>query len=154
MRENKLKRVALGLVLVAVLALSAWAGYDEIKSIPQLRQAYYWAYNLRYPPADLDELGDGGLKEHVLFGDPVGIAEDKLGNIYVSDRGRPGRGRVIWKLDNKGYARIIAGTGRRGGRPREYSSPNFGFRVSRRPVRGQCRPPLFRRRIQSSCFAY
>jgi sugar lactone lactonase YvrE len=117
MREIRLKRVAFGLVLVAGLALSAWVGYDEIKSIPPLRQAYYWVFNLRYPPSDLDELGDGGLKELVLFGDPVGIAEDEFGNIYVSDRGRSGRGRVIWKLDNKGYARIIAGTGRRGGAP-------------------------------------
>ena len=130
-----MKRVALGLVLVAAFAISAWAGYDEIKSIPALRQAYFWYYNLRHPPLDFAELGDGGLKEHVLFGDPVGVAQDEYGNVYVSDRGRLGRGRVIWKLENTGHARIVAGTGRRRGRPWENSSPNFGFRVSRRPVR-------------------
>jgi sugar lactone lactonase YvrE len=124
MREPRLKRVALGLALAIGLALSAWAGYNEIKSIPPLRQAYFWIYNLRHPSLDLDELGDGGLKELVLFGDPVGIAEDEFGNIYVSDRGRSGHGRVIWKLDNTGHARIIAGTGRRGDAPANIPARN------------------------------
>lgn len=114
MREPSLNRPAIGLILAIGLALFAWLGYNDIKYSPPLRQVYFWIYNAGHPPLDPEQLGDGGQKKSILFGNPSGLAEDKSGNIFVSDRGRSGRGRVIWKLDDKGTARIVAGTGRRG----------------------------------------
>jgi len=62
-----------------------------------------WRYKWRSP----SDLGSGKNRLEVVIDSPMGIAEDSLGNIYVSDREQ----RVVWKIDPSGKAVIIAGTG-------------------------------------------
>ncbi len=108
-----------GFVIVALIVLGLGLR-EQLRTVPALQIAYFWVQNLIYPPIELDERGNGGPKESILLTHPIGIVEDDLGNIYISDRGTAktnGRGlggRVIWKIDNKGEARVIAGSGRRG----------------------------------------
>ena len=116
------KTIIGGFVIVAVIAfiMSGNGVREQLRTVPALQIAYFWFQNLLYPPIELDERGNGASKESILFTQPVGIVEDDLGNIYISDRGLAKTndsglgGRVIWKIDNKGKAWIIAGTGRRG----------------------------------------
>jgi sugar lactone lactonase YvrE len=49
--------------------------------------------------------------------DASSVAVDAAGNLYVTDRGWGGSGRVVWRLGTDDIARIIAGTGRRGTAP-------------------------------------
>ncbi len=59
-------------------------------------------------------LGSGGPSGDVLLCDPMGLAIDDLGNVYVADRGRKWRGRVVWRFGVDGLAEVVAGTGRQG----------------------------------------
>ena len=99
------------LVVLGLIFLSA-VHWDQAQIAA--RDWYYLYYNLRHSPKDTDTLGHGKMRAEILLGDPAGLADDIAGNIYLSDRGRRGTGRVIWKLDVAGRAWIIAGTGRRG----------------------------------------
>ncbi len=81
---------------------------------PALRAFDAWLYNLRHAPATPAELGDGGTVARVRLFDPMGLDRDQAGNLYVTDRGGPGNGRVVWRLGADGTARVVAGTGRRG----------------------------------------
>ena len=62
-----------------------------------------WRYNWRSP----SDLGDGKTAREIIIEGPMGIAEDELGNIYVSDR----HDRLIWKIEPSGLAKVVAGTG-------------------------------------------
>lgn len=55
------------------------------------------------------ELGHGGPATRIRLYKPMGLAEDRWGNVYVSTRTG-----LIWKIDPLASAYIIAGTGRRG----------------------------------------
>jgi DNA-binding beta-propeller fold protein YncE len=56
------------------------------------------------------EAGHGRQAIDILLCDPMGLAVDSAGNVYVSDRDRG----LVWMVDHGGIARIFAGTGRRG----------------------------------------
>jgi hypothetical protein len=71
-------------------------------------------YNLRHDPLTHAELGDKGRTDKVKLFDPMGLARDTQGALYVSDRGGFVSGRVIWRFGPDGTADVIAGTGRRG----------------------------------------
>ena len=87
---------------------------------PIIRIADTWLFNLRRPVKAPRELGDNRMATAIILNDPMGLAQDSLGNVYIGDRGGGGldparsHGRVIWKVDRNGRAHIIAGTGRRG----------------------------------------
>jgi DNA-binding beta-propeller fold protein YncE len=59
-------------------------------------------------------LGDGRPASELLLCYPMGLAVNQAGELLISDRGRDRRGRVVWRIDSKGIAHIVAGTGRRG----------------------------------------
>lgn len=104
-RTGLLVLCGLLLAVVATTALGVGPGYKPIKE-----QIAY----LLYPPRTPAEMGDGGPASDILLVDPVGIGLDQEGNVYISDRGRRGRGRLIWKVDQQRRARVIGGTGRMG----------------------------------------
>lgn len=93
---------------------------EGLRSVTALKEAYFWAQNLFHPAIGLAERGDGGPKEAILLLNPMGLDEDREGNLFIGERGLSdlegkGRGgRVIWKIDGRGRAQVIAGTGRRG----------------------------------------
>ena len=61
-----------------------------------------------------DYLGDGRPASELLLCYPMGLALNDQGELLISDRGRDRRGRVIWRIDQSGMARHVAGSGRRG----------------------------------------
>lgn len=81
---------------------------------PAFRALDSGMYNLRHDALNQAELGDDGRVDGVKLFDPMGLARDLQGALYVSDRGGFVSGRVIWRFGPDGTARIIAGTGRRG----------------------------------------
>jgi hypothetical protein len=85
---------------------------------PFLRSVDSRLYNLRHRHLSPGELGDGGPVTRVRLLDPMGLGRDVAGNLYVTDRGGGGSGRVVWRLAaDEGTARIVAGTGGRGTAP-------------------------------------
>jgi sugar lactone lactonase YvrE len=84
---------------------------------PLLRSIDSRLYNLRHQHLSPAELGDGGPVSRVRLLDPMGLDRDRAGNVYATDRGGGGSGRVVWQLTAAGRARIVAGTGRRGTAP-------------------------------------
>jgi len=93
------------------LKTSAWL---RPFNAPPLRSLDSWVFNHRHPLLAPAELGDGRAAAEIRLFDPMGLDQDSAGNVYFSDRGGDGPGRVVWKVDPAGRARIIAGTGRRG----------------------------------------
>jgi len=89
---------------------------------PAIRRVDTWLFNFRARRSikTRAELGDGRRATDIVLNDPMGLAQDRLGNVYIGDRGGGGldiarsAGRVIWRVDRNGMAHIIAGTGRRG----------------------------------------
>ncbi len=53
-------------------------------------------------------MGDGKIASSIFIEGPMGIGEDRLGNLYVSDRDA----RLVWKIEPSGRATVIAGTGK------------------------------------------
>ena len=94
-------------VLVAPVALSSSLRRKLIASGP-LKEQYLkyskWRYNWRGP----SDVGDGKNALQVIIEGPVGIGEDRAGNLYISDR----EGKFVWKIDTSGHAVVIAGTGK------------------------------------------
>ena len=91
-------------ILLGVVFIPAIKG--GLKSGP-FRRVYLsyskWRYNWRSP----SDLGDGKTAKEIILEGPMGIAEDELGNVYVSDR----HDKLIWKIEPSGLAKVIAGTG-------------------------------------------
>lgn len=87
-----------------------------------LRSAYLsyskWRYDWRSP----SDLGDGKSASQIIIESPMGVAEDGVGNVYVSDRDS----KLIWKIEPSGLAKVIAGTG-------QATGPN-GLASSRLPA--------------------
>ena len=63
------------------------------------------------PWLDTGHLGEGGPAEELLLCYTKGLAIDASGNLLISDRGRGHRGRVVWRIDGDGIARVVAGAG-------------------------------------------
>lgn len=61
-----------------------------------------------------DSLGEGHPAEQLLLCNPMGLALAADGSLLISDRGRDRRGRVVWRIDATGLARLVAGSGLRG----------------------------------------
>ena len=93
--------------LVTPLMLSSTVRGALITRWP-LKEAYVkyskWRYNWRGP----SDLGDGKNAMQIIIEGPMGLAEDRLGNLYLSDRDS----RLVWKIEPSGYAIVIAGTGK------------------------------------------
>ncbi len=110
------------LVLLGVAAASRPAVREYLKSspwlqrlnLPWLRSLDALLYNLRRSPPTPDALGDGGPVSRARLFDPMGLARDPSGTLFVSDRGGTGPGRVVWRFGADSVARVVAGTGRRG----------------------------------------
>ncbi|MGE0118616.1 MAG: hypothetical protein AB7S71_12220 [Dongiaceae bacterium] len=103
---------ALGLVLATSSHARQWAH----------GQARHWFFHLLYRPDTPEQLGDGRPATDIVLHSPMGLAQDAAGNVYVTDRSRffggyLYRGQVVWKIGPDGRARIIAGTGYKGGSP-------------------------------------
>lgn len=99
---------AIGLTVLAVGI--AWTKRNEI----ECRLNRY----LLYAPESISERGNHGPAVGLRLFNPMGLAEDGSGNIYIVDRGRwrgcVFQGGVIWKIDKDRNARAIAGTGKLG----------------------------------------
>jgi sugar lactone lactonase YvrE len=126
------RRLLAGVVAFAAVILLGLAAltHPEVRNlgksslgslnIPAIRRVDTWFFNLRRPIKTRRELGDGGRAADIVLNDPMGLAQDSLGNVYIGDRGggglatAPSHGRVVWRVNRNGRARIIAGTGRRG----------------------------------------
>lgn len=65
-------------------------------------------------PLTPDGLGAGGQASDLVLFDPMGITLGPDGAVYLSDRGRGNRGRVIWRIDEDGVVHHVAGSGRMG----------------------------------------
>lgn len=61
-----------------------------------------------------DYLGANQPAYRLLLCNPMGLAFDRNGELLISDRGRGRRGRVVWRIDATGVARLVAGSGRIG----------------------------------------
>ena len=101
----------LGLFVFSFASIPGASRYA--RSIPLMQEAGLSLYHLRHPRQTNGRHGDTQATEIVLQ-DPMGIAEDRVGNIYVADRGRWFGLAAIWKISQNGRARLVAGTGHRG----------------------------------------
>lgn len=129
-RPGKQIRRAAGalLVLIIVAGVAAWVSPHVLDPQSKAYAASFKAQQLLLArwlaPA---YLGDGGAATDILLCDPMGLSMDGAGNLYVSDRGRVWRGRIVWRIGTDGVARAVAGTGRQGrGRGSEARSVSFG----------------------------
>lgn len=102
---------AVGLTVLAVATVPALRSYAT--TLPVLQDIRLFLFNLGPPSRSGVGSRDARATEITLH-DPMGIAEDSAGNIFVADRGRWFGLAAIWKIDRDGMARLVAGTGRRG----------------------------------------
>lgn len=114
MKLRIFRRTAI-LLSIGTIAPAAIAAYYWPDITQSLRRRdpfcipYVWYHNLRYPWHSPSEVGNGRMADRIILNDPMGLAQDSSGNIYVSDRER-----VVWRIERSGRGRIIAGTGRCG----------------------------------------
>ena len=120
-RNRKLR--ALSAAALAALAFGATQRRgrafvrQRARSIPVLRRLRAWTRELRDPPWSAADVGNGRAATDIVLLDPMGIARNSSGTVYITDRGRGTRGRFVWRVEPDGTAHVIAGTGRRGGSP-------------------------------------
>jgi sugar lactone lactonase YvrE len=95
---------AFGLLCTALL----WIYKEPLKRFGLIQPLYLrysqWRYNWRSPA----EMGNGLNARAILLDGPMGLAEDRFGNMYVSDR----EARLVWQIAPSGQAQVIAGSGR------------------------------------------
>lgn len=105
-------------ILASAIALSTATPVKEVlKRAPGYTGFRIFVLNLSGPAFDRFEAGHAGPVSDIWLLDPAGIAEDSIGNVYISDRVG-----VIWKITPNGMAHVIAGTGRHGrARPGQYA---------------------------------
>ena len=94
--------------MISALLVIFRPGLRSLKNIEPFKSAHLryskWRYDWRSP----SDLGDGKNALQIIIDGPMGVAEDRLGNIYLSDRAA----RMVWKIDSSGRATVIAGTGK------------------------------------------
>ncbi len=101
-----------GMLLILSLAGNSLSGKSMVEPIEVL---YYKTVRWFSPPKTPSEVGTGRIASEVVFHDPMGIAEDDSGNVYIGDRGIHGlQGGFIWRVDPQGIGVVIAGTGQPG----------------------------------------
>lgn len=112
--------------IALLLALAVVSGAILLASSDARRWAYgksrHLFFHLFYRPDTPEALGDGRRATEIVVHSPMGLTEDAAGNVYVTDRnhfygGYLHCGQVVWRIDSKGRARIIAGTGYKGDSP-------------------------------------
>lgn len=86
------------------LAVMSPAVRQAVKQGSLYQRYSKWRYNWRSPA----DLGDGRNASQIIIEGPMGLGEDSLGNVYVSDR----ESRFIWRIEPSGRATVIAGTGK------------------------------------------
>ena len=105
--RNRFLAVAVVAVLFAPVILSGRVRHALITHWP-LKEPYLkyskWRYKWRSP----SDVGSGKNAMQIIIEGPMGIGEDRDGNIFVSDR----EGKLVWEFDKSGRAIVIAGTGR------------------------------------------
>lgn len=103
-------KTLLSILIPATLLLIVLASpiVDTVKTRGPFKRVYLryskWRYDWRSP----SDLGDRKNALQIIIESPMGIAEDDLDNIYVSDRSA----RLVWKIEPSGKATVIAGTGK------------------------------------------
>lgn len=103
-------KTLLSILIPATLLLIVLASQivHTVKTRGPFKSAYLryskWRYDWRSP----SDLGDRKNALQIIIESPMGIAEDGLDNIYVSDRAA----RLVWKIEPSGKATVIAGTGK------------------------------------------
>ena len=107
--HSHLGKVIAGSLIVAALAVALVLFTPSLRSLVRHLSWPLYQYYVLLPEKNAAEVGDGKDALEILLQNPMGIDEDHLGNVYISDRGRR-----IWKVDREHRAQIIAGTGRRG----------------------------------------
>jgi sugar lactone lactonase YvrE len=100
--------LVLAIPLAALASFPAW-----VKLLPwELRVS---VQEVLLAPLDRPaRLGDGGPAANLLLCGPMGLALDRSGALWISDRGRGRRGRVVWRVGTDGVAHAVAGSGTRG----------------------------------------
>lgn len=109
---NQIRRRRKWLLVVFPISLAVVIFYPVTKRTLKTREPFAnlylryskWKYNWR---GSL-EMGDGRIASSIIIEGPMGIGEDRLGNLYVSDRDA----RFVWKIEPTGRATVIAGTGK------------------------------------------
>jgi sugar lactone lactonase YvrE len=94
-------------VLLLYLSRQAWWLLPETS-----RHAFTYVVLSRW--LNPDYLGANQPAYQLLLCNPMGLAFDRNGELLISDRGRGRRGRVVWRIDATGVARLVAGSGRIG----------------------------------------
>jgi hypothetical protein len=113
------------LVTTTTLALSITLGLFVLSFtfIPDVRRSVFHTPVVQELRLLLYHLGnpnqaniryDDALATQIVLHNPMGIAEDREGNLIVADRGRWFGLGAIWKISHNGRARLVAGTGHRG----------------------------------------
>lgn len=114
-RSRRRARAAVAVILVSAVTL-AFFGLTDFAA-PQ-GKPYAASYKVQQmllgPWLNASYLGSGGPSEEALLCDPMGLAIDESGDIFVADRGRKWRGRVVWRFSVDGTAHVVAGSGRQG----------------------------------------
>ncbi len=96
-------------ILLLVAFISREPLKVAIKTTEPWRTGYFWYFNARYPWKSAGQAGHGDDARKIYLQDPVGLGQGSDVTIFVSDRGR-----FIWSIDQRGLARVIAGSGRYG----------------------------------------
>ena len=85
-----------------------WRFKEPLKRVGPLEPLYSRYSQWRYDWRPAAALGDGLTARAILLEGPMGLAEDRAGNVYVSDRDA----RFLWRIAPAGAAQVIAGSGR------------------------------------------
>jgi len=107
---RKINRGSIIFLSIAFLAVSLYLTSSERESIKCLYRKH-----VQFPPEAIDQRGNLGPADQLRLFNPMGIAEDSQGNVYIADRGRwrgcMAQGGVVWKIDTNLIAHAVAGTG-------------------------------------------
>jgi sugar lactone lactonase YvrE len=106
-------RPALALLAVLMLAIAVPALRAAWWSLPVVwRQGVEQRVFRRW--LSPQHLGDGGPAAELLLCYPMGLAVNAAGELLIADRGRDRRGRLVWRIDARGVAHVVVGSGRIG----------------------------------------
>jgi trimeric autotransporter adhesin len=114
-RSGRRRWVRLTILVALIMGTFLWSIPWFADPQSKLYAASFKAHQIILGPLLSPEyLGDGAPAQEMLLCDPMGLAADANGNLYVADRGRVWRGRVVWRIGTDGLAHVVAGTGHQG----------------------------------------